>query len=438
MNLFWKNLLGRITSTAKIEAAEKELISSMKRYDEVAKSVELAEYQKLFHEVKSAQFIENKKTLQNRRYKDTEEHRDIVKFRKLENSKGLKMYLDVLKSMELEQFLAFKQTKEYEDLGDPKKVKLSEKLQKMKKFERSPAYKNYVRFHDSYLLKEYEQLKNHVNSPEFKSQNEFWANPQRWKTTSEYKKEQRYYELVKNPDIIFYNNEKPERFQEYKSVRLTYNEEFDWNTLDKSRWDFGFHYGHPNLKGCHSFANELQANNAGKNVAVENGILKIATKEERVKAPAWHTTKGFIEKEYEYTSDVLQSAESFRQKGGVFRAKIRCTGRINHAFWLGVDQKFPHINIFHFDGKAINVGNAGKNVIDGAKIKGLNPAQFYIYTLKWTDKDLVWLINDYEVYRTSSNIPKEEMFMVFNSFIPEKLKGATGCLEVDWVRVYQY
>jgi hypothetical protein len=29
----------------------------------------------------------------------------------------------------------------------------------------------------------------------------------------------------------------------------------------------------------------------------------------------------------------------------------------------------PHINIFHFDGKYINVGNASKNEMDGTKSK---------------------------------------------------------------------
>jgi len=79
---------------------------------------------------------------------------------------------------------------------------------------------------------------------------------------------------------------------------------------------------------------------------------------------------------------------------------------------LGADNKLPHINIFHFDGKCIKVGNANQNVVDGIKITGINVSHFFIYTLRWTEKELVWLINDLEVYRTASNIPSEEMYMV--------------------------
>lgn len=437
MNLFWKNLFGGITPTAKLENNETELLKAMHRYEEVEKSVELTEYKTLFHEVKSPAFVENKKTLQNRKYKDTEEYRDVSKLKKLESSADIKLYYAVLKSADLEKFIAFKATPAFENLGDKNKVKESTELQKFKAFEHSNEYKTYTRFHDSYIIKEYEQLKVLTSTPEFKAKNEFWANPHRWQTTPEYVKEQRFYELDKNPDIAFFNKEKPERFTKYRSLEVTFHDEFDWNTLDKSRWNFGFHYKSAKLIGNHSFANEKQANNSGKNVSVENGILKITTKHEKIKATAWDTTKGFIEKEFNYTSDVLQTAGDFRQKGGIFRAKLRCSGNLNHAFWLGTDNKLPHVNIFHFDGKKINIGNANKNLVDGINITGLNPSQYYIYTFKWTEKELVWMINDLEVYRTVSNIPSEEMYMAFNSFIPQKLKGSDGVLEVDWVRVYR-
>jgi len=437
MNLFWKNLFGGITPTTKLENNEAELLKAMHRYEEVEKSVELAEYKTLFHEVKSPAFVENKKTLQNRKYKDTEEYRDVNKLRKLESSADIKLYYEVLKSTDLEKFIAFKATPAFENLGDKNKVKESTELQKFKAFEHSKEYKTYTRFHDSYIIKEYEQLKALTSTPEFKAKNEFWANPHRWQTTPEYVKEQRFYELDKNPDIAFFNKEKPERFTKYRSLEITFHDEFDWNTLDKSRWNFGFQYKSAKLIGNHSFANEKQANNSGKNVSVENGILKITTKHEKTKATAWDTTKGFIEKEFNYTSDVLQTAGDFKQKGGIFRAKLRCSGNLNHAFWLGTDNKLPHVNIFHFDGKKINIGNVNKNLVDGINITGINPSQYYIYTFKWTEKELVWMINDLEVYRTVSNIPSEEMYMAFNSFISQKSKGSDGVLEVDWVRVYR-
>jgi len=437
MNLFWKQLFGVITPTAKLEKQEADLLQAMHRYAEVEKSVELAEYKKLFHIVKSAEFQENKKILQNRKYKDTEEFQTSKKYKKLHTSPAINLYFHVLHSEELKQYLDFKATPEYELLGDKKKVKASEHLRRMKAYEKSKAFKTYSRFHNSFIIKDYEELKARISSPDFKKSNEFWANEKRWHNTPEFAQQERFYELAKNPDILFYENENPKRFADYNTRKLTFHDDFKWNTLDKSHWNFGFHYRSGQLIGDHSFANEKQANNSGKNMSVVDGILKLETKREKVKSRAWHAEKGFIEKEFHYTADVLQTADKFRQKYGVFSAKLRSTGNLNHAFWLGSDDKLPNIKLFHYDGKKINIGNANKNLFDGIKISGIKPHQYFIYSLIWNEKELIWKINNLEVYRTASNVPVESMYLAFNSFITEKQRGTTGSLEVDWVRVYE-
>lgn len=437
MNLFWKNLFGKITPAAILEKREEELVVALERYEKVSKSIEIEEYNKLFHEVKSATFIENKKTLQNRKYKDTEEFRTLKQYNKYHHSPSIKTYFEVLKSQELANFLEFKATPEYEKLGDKKALAASVKLQKMKDFEKSEKYKIYCRYHDSYAIKEYTELKKKVETDDFKKKNAFWEKADRWQTTPEYKKEQRFYELSKNPDIVFYINENPERFEVYKKQQITFEDKFNWNSLSKSAWNIGFHYPNANTIANHSFANEKQANNDGKNTVVRDGYLTIQTKKESVAARAWDSEKGFLMKQFEYTSDVIQTANVFRQKGGVFMAKLRCSGNVNHAFWLGSEGKLPHVNIFHFDGKNVRVGNGYQNIIDGTKIKGINPANFHIYTFKWSKKELVWMINDVEVYRTTANIPQNEMYMVLNSFIPSKSTGSEGLFEIDWVRAYR-
>ncbi|GHT17285.1 hypothetical protein FACS189429_1020 [Bacteroidia bacterium] len=436
MNLFWKKLFGQLHSTVRFEQNEVDTIAAMQRYDEVEKSVELAEYRDLFHTVKAAQFQENKKILQNRKYRDTQESRDWKKLQKLQKNSDIKQYYHTVASEPLKLFLAFKETPDYELLGDPKQVKASERLQTMKNFERSKVYKNYVRFHNSYIIKELEELQEKVSAPGFQRANEFWANPRRWETTPEYAQEQRFYTLAKNPDIDFFNNEKPERFADLRKRKSTFAQEFDRATLS-SIWKFGFHYVARQLIGNHSFTNEKQANNGGKNTIVEDGVLKILTKHEQVKTIAWDVKKGFIEKEFDFTADVINTAESFRQECGIFQAKIRCSGSFHHAFWLGSEGKLPHINIFHYNGKRVTVGNAGKDAFDGTEIKGINPSTPYIYTLVWKKDELSWYINNLEVYRTRTNIPKEKLYLALNSFISSKQHGSSGSLEVDWIRVYK-
>lgn len=166
MNLFWKKRFGGMLSTSKFEKMEEAAVSDMKRYDEIAKSLELEEYRKLFHVVKSSEFKEKKKTLQNRKYQDTEEYRISRKYQKLHTNSSIRQYYETLHSERLNTFLDFKTTPEYEELGDKKKVKASEKLQKLKDFENSKEYKNYIRYHDSFIIRDYEELNWYINDLE--------------------------------------------------------------------------------------------------------------------------------------------------------------------------------------------------------------------------------------------------------------------------------
>lgn len=437
MNLFWKKLTGRIKPTDQIEKEENELAEASYRFYQVENSPELAAYKSLYHEVKSPAFIENKKILQTRKYKNTEEYKTVTSFENLQNSPSLRLYYKVLGSVELKEFEYFKLSPEFELLKDEKKVNQSERLQKLKNFQDSESYKTYLQYHNSNIIKEYLRLKEIVTNPEFKKLNDFWSNENRWQTTLDFEKEQQFNELENNPDIEFYISENPKKIEQYKLKKITFSDDFDWDNLEKSSWNYGFHYSNSKLIGNHSFANEKQGNNSGKNLSFEGNSMKIITKSEKLVTNAWDPFKGFIQKQFYFTSDVVNSANSFKQKEGIFSAKLRCEGNIHHAFWLGGKGMLPHINIFHFDGKRIKVGNITENIVDGVEIKGINPSNYFIYTLIWNKSELIWKINNIEVFRTTSYIPDEEMYIVFNSFIPEKMPGGTGLFEIDWVRVYQ-
>jgi hypothetical protein len=82
------------------------------------------------------------------------------------------------------------------------------------------------------------------------------------------------------------------------------------------------------------------------------------------------------------------------------------------------------------------VGNANKDLFDNATIKGISPSSSFVYTLIWNKKELIWKINNLEVYRTSAKVPTEALYLALNSFISAKQSGGTGALEVDWIRVY--
>jgi len=441
MNLFWKRFFGTLQSAEKMEQAELDLIAAYKRFTRIAASGELAEYKKLYLEVTSASFNERKKVFRTRKYKDTEEYRKMKRFNQLDTNRSIKQYYDSLASYELKEFLAFKKTSEYGLLGFKKEVARDPNLKKFKRFEKSKAYKTYVQFHNSSAIAEYEALKTEVRNENFIANHNFWANSKRWLTTQEYRNEQRYIELSKSDDIKFYNKTDEKIFDPIKTRSLTFEDNFDGFALDASKWQNGFYHKAP-LKRIYSFPNEKQAYSE-TNISVGSSELHIHTKTEQTEGAAWDTTHGFITKKFNFTSGNINAGDAFKQNKGLIRAKIAVKGsrRISHAFWMGAEGKLPLTNICQFIGKKIFVGNyfvEGNSVMKEARlIKGINTSKFYIYSLEWTEKELVWSVNNIEVFRTTRGVPNAAMFPAFNSFISENQKGGNGIFAVDWVRIYK-
>ncbi len=437
MNLFFKKLFGKLYSTEKFEQLMDEAASTVKRYRVLEHSNEIKEYQLLREEVTSPEFVARKKKYTTTKYKQTKHYRVLQEFKQLQKNKALHMYLEVKDSELLKDYLLFRHSVDYVKLSDKKLVAQSPDLRRMKDFEKSKAYKAYVKVQNSSLPNDFVRLQKEIADEAFQRENQFWANANRWQTTEEYKHEMRYLQLHDSPDIRFFFAQDIKQILEYEKWQVIFAEEFDWKRLADSQWTAGFSYKNKAMKRVHSYADEKQANNGGKNTGTINGILTLVTKEETVTAAAWDAKKGFVSKVFDYTSDVITTADTFRHEGGLFVAKVRCEGRINHTAWLGADTPLPLVKLFHFNGKNIFVGNTAKNGFVGEKVSGISAQDYYIYALDWSKNELVWYINNVEVYRTNNSVPREELYIAFSSFISAAQRPQEGKLEVDWVRVYE-
>ncbi|MCR5049897.1 MAG: hypothetical protein K6A36_02300 [Paludibacteraceae bacterium] len=437
MNLFFKRLIGQLQSTERMERRMMMEEERIARYRQVEQSPELKEFLELKKIVESKEFGQKKYNLIHTKFKTTPTYETIRRYKDLLNNKQLQMYLELEDSQRLKDYLAFRSSPNYIKLQNKKEVRNSLELKQMAEFEKSDEFKAYLHYRDSKLPAQFKSLLAEVSSDEFKEQYAFWSNPKRWKTTDEYQQEVLYKRLSLMPDIVYYLKQDSSEIEKLEDWKKVFVDEFDWQRLSDSSWKAGFAYNNPKLLSQHSFVNEQQANNGGKNVGAMDGKLRLFTKNEKITAPAWDPKKGFINKDFDYTSDIIQTADKFRCEGGLFMAKIRIEGDIHHAFWLGSGKKLPMLSIFHYNGKRVTMGNYGENVFDGTTLRGINPRNYYIYSLRWTDRELVWYVNNVEVYRTSRNIPKEKLFLAFSSFIDEQQRAMEGQLNVAWVRVYQ-
>ncbi len=436
MNLFFKKLTGRLRTTEKYEKQMDETAAAVKRYRMLEKSNEIKEYKLLNDEVTSAEFIAKKKQCIQTKYKNTYQYQQLQALKKLQKNKNLQIFLDVKDSELLKDYLLFRNSADYVKLSSRKLVRQSPDLKRLKDFENSKAYKVYMKMQNSSLPDDFLRLQKETADEAFQRENLFWANANRWQTTEEYKHEMRFKQLAESPDIVFFLAQDEQKILEYEKWIEVFSDEFEWKHLQDSSWSAGFAYKGAAMKRVHSFVTEQQANNGGKNTGTINGTLAIVTKKEVATSSAWDEKKGFVTKEFAYTSDVITTADAFRHEGGLFVAKIRCRGAINHVAWLGSDEQLPLVKLFHFNGKNIFVGTTAQNGFAGEKIRGINPEDYYIYALDWNSKELIWYINNVEVYRTVNNIPRKELYVALSSFISATQRPAEGKLEADWVRVY--
>ncbi len=438
MNLFWKRVFRIMQPTSvferKIDALQTTPLFEAEEYsvDELQDKARLEEF------VNSEDFRQKKELYKTTKYKDTDENRIMRQYEKLLNDPNIKLYYETKNSAILNEYLSFKNNPDSLNLKELSITEVSAKIENLKQFEQSKEYKNYSQYHNSLAIREFEELKKKVSEPEFQQSNAFWANPNRWETTYEYRMELRYKELIGEQTATPSKRRSFSLFKKYSQINLKFYERFDWNKLENSRWSAGFHSGNPRLVGNYSFTNEKQANNEGRNISTVDGILTVHTIEFPSHSLAWDVQKGFVERDFSYTSDVIQTSATFRQKYGIFSAKVRCSGTLHHAVWLSGERKLPHINLFYFNGSEITMGNANQHKMDGIAIKGVPGNQFFVYTVEWTPRALVWYINNVEVYRTNENIPHEALYIGINSFIPKRMDDATqGKLEVDWIKVFE-
>ncbi len=437
MNLFFKKLTGKLQSTEKLEALIQQNKDIVVRYRRVENSAELKEYNELKKVIEAPEFKEKKRILTQTKYHDTETYRQLRKLRDMDNNKELQLYFFVNDSKILPEYLEFRKSENYIKLADKFSLLRSPYLRRMKKFEGSRAYKSWLKHNNSGLPQQYKELQAKIDSNEFQEERRFWKNPRRWLTTQEYKQECRFAELAALDDIQFFFAQRKEKIENLESYKTMFSDDFNWRKMSDSAWQPGFAYISEQLKQQHSFTNEHQAYNGGHNTGTVNGYLTVLTHKEKATAPAWDEKKGFVNQTFDYTSDVIQTAKSFEQKEGIFMAKIRCTGKVHHTLTLNCREKTPLVHLFNFNGKKMHIGYTSQNGFVGTTVTGLSWANFYVVTLRWTPTEMIWYLNNIEVFRVNRNLPKQPLYFSIASFLPKTEKPAEGHLDVDWVRVYK-
>ena len=384
-------LFGMIPGTEKVESADDQLRADYKAYREYENSDELKHFLELEKEVTSGNFAIRKKKILKENYKSSEEFRKEARYKLL-----------------LKRDKADAPT---EDLKALEKETNSDDFQKRK----------------TYLLMKPKA---------------------RYETTEEYQKEQEYQELKKSEKVMWYfKSKKKYPFGEIEKWEETFNESFAGKKLDEERWMTRYYWGDAILNEPYTMSDDKSFPTDGKNVEFYDNKLRLVTKREEIEGKKWHPQHGFLQDSFEFTSALVSTGKSFRQKFGIFKAKIKMSPtNLTQAFWMVSDSLVPHIDVAKFENGKIYANyfwSSGKGAAPSKSISKTGGSKFsgdfYIFTLEWSPGKLVWKIND-KVFKTqSADVPQDEMYMVFSAGLKDWAsdQGLPAAMEIDWIRVYK-
>ena len=312
---------------------------------------------------------------------------------------------------------------------------------------------SYVRFSkdaDSELLSRYNELDRLIHSSEFKTKVNGLKKEKTYSKSEEKNLFDEYVKLQKNKEIKWYfDTLKKNNFKEIKAWTQTFEDDFEMSALDASKWMTGYYWGKTLMNDNYVLDGEKQFFQE-RNISIENSLLRITTRQESVKGKSWNPAIGFREKDFNYSSALISTGQSFRQKYGKFEAKVRFSQSfpVVNTFWMLGEKITPQIDVFKSTdpkGKSVESGVHSMDLMKKAahslkKISGENfKGKFFIYSLEWTAQAMIWRINGIEVHRETKNIPDEAMYLTFCTTLPEVPKGGQtpAYMDIDWVRCYK-
>ena len=252
-------------------------------------------------------------------------------------------------------------------------------------------------------------------------------------------------ELEKSGIIISYHQlKKRSELSFFDQWVILLDENFDNPDLSTTIWEPENFWGSKIAGFSFSQAAELQAYKGVDNIEIKNKVLSIVTKAEKSQGKIWDPSFGLLPKEFEYSSAMLNSGNSFKFMDGIIEAKVkfRADSAITSAFSLTSYQPFPQIDVFRSGSKKVGFGiieqpgNGNKKKI--AQIKGLDFNDYHIYRLEIFGDSLIWKINNFEVHRELFTQKREELFLNFVGSIHKPLNSDSlpHHFEIAWVRCF--
>ncbi len=251
---------------------------------------------------------------------------EATKSKVVEKFEELKAYInssEFLAKKNMKPF-TFKDTEEYKKLLEYKRLKDSPDIKEFYKFRDSKEYTNYQHIDGSHRLARLNELKEYISTSEFREKKNYYLDKKRFEKTDMFKSIQEFNTLKKNEDMVWYFKVKDSnKFDLLRNRELIFCDEFNGDRLDTSKWLTNYYWGDKLLHERYSVEGDLQAYTEKENFEVRNSLLKIITKPQKYMSRIWSPSDGFRPKEFSFTSGIVNTGKSFRHQYGIFSAKVK-------------------------------------------------------------------------------------------------------------------
>ncbi len=320
---------------------------------------------------------------------------------------------------------------------EKKRKVIEDKYKVVLDFENSPAYKDFLEEEAYFASKDYQaelrKLRADENEDAIKKLDDRKAKIASFKNSKEYKS----YETAKNDSSL----------NEIKSWKVVFEDDFSGNKLDEEKWTTHYFAGENAGDTAYALPTDKAFPTDGNNINIGGGKAQISLKSEQTKGNVWQLPFGFVEKDFKYTTGLMNTAKSFQGKYGKIEMKVKINHSPNAAFicHLGTEKMLPFIDLFRIED---NIKNYTSGSLWGKELKNFQKAQgsfegidlsqdYFLFTFIWSEKKMIWKINDEVVNTQTAGIPHENMFLSFNVRGLDDTIATPASMDIAWVKWFQ-
>lgn len=236
--------------------------------------------------------------------------------------------------------------------------------------------------------------------------------------------------------------------------------EDNFNSFDSTVWRTLFVRGNRTI-----WSNQEAQWYKDENVIVDNGILKLTAKKESV-----YGKDSENEKQFEFTSGMINTPNSFIQAYGKWEIRVRFPFREGYwpAFWLAPIQQpgLPEIDIFEYFGQkrneitmaqhwGLDYPNYSGGLYEGKtepfyymsrkEINGKFDNKWMVWSFEWFPNKMQWKLDGTVVHESVKGIPTAPLYMIANvamkdwtgNLFKEDDQPLPYIMEIDYIRVYK-